>query len=469
MHSANEKLIPFDDLFFSQTDFENPTIFLEGDSKIFYWNPRDGKLELSEINRGRRNFDLDGKSILQNSLKIRLAREPYRNVKISISASWIQHIYGFIDVLPMIAQRFHSGVINSFTNLKRALEKICDTSRRKNGYSLIKCKIDEFTPVQEVGFLNKYPLTSEKFSLQSNPKIPPREVMFKRFYMKGKMLCGWNYRQKRTEVVDVNVVNEKSPQGREKNIFIKLGAIQLNQSCPYWQPYFAYRVEEKVQRDGKIFQCTSAHVSEENFDEDKWKFLQKIPDALTNNSVDSFFETSRGKNAIKYAIQKAIALINFSSRYVEISFTVPIAHCFDLTLDDQVTIHDEKFPGGKISGKVIKTKFFADSQTRKMDVSIACCPVGFVDEYLEKLNEYCDAIKIKTDSCCPAPTDIVKEIEIQNPPEFQEKVLRETPAKNVEDLTSALRHHATKIKISLHPINVVREIVNKIHLKDFNL
>ena len=39
--------IIFDDLFFSEKD--NPTIFLEGSSEIFYWDMATGKMSLSDI------------------------------------------------------------------------------------------------------------------------------------------------------------------------------------------------------------------------------------------------------------------------------------------------------------------------------------------------------------------------------------------------------------------------------------
>ena len=467
-HELEENLIYFDDLFFSETDLKNPTIFLESRSEIFYWNPKNGKLSLSHINFGKRNFDVFGNDILQNSLKVTLSREPYKNVNVTLAASWIQHIGGFVDVFPMIAQKFQLGIINSYTNIKSALEKIGNVSN-KNGYFPINCEVNEIIPRQEVGFFKNYPLISPKFSIKGYQGTSKKDIYFKRFYLDGKIILGWSYKQKRTEEINFNVVNPNIKNGRGKNIYIKLGALQLDKNCPNWNPYNNYRTDAKIIYEGGIFQCTEAHFSNLIFDESKWKFLEKVPDALQNDQLNSFFKTSRGNNAIKYALQKAIALINYSSRYAEINFEVDAKNYFKVTLDDQVTIYDSRFTNGRIIGKVTKIKFIANADRRIMCISIACCPSGNFENYQTKLNDYCQKLQVNEVDCCPKVMDIVTGIEIQNHPEEQEKILAETEFENLENLKSKLRSHATKIKVALHPLSVMREIRNKIKLPNFDL
>ena len=104
-----------------------------------------------------------------------------------------------------------------------------------------------------------------------------------------------------------------------------------------------------------------------------------------------------------------------------------------------------------------------------MHITIGCCPSGNFENYQTKLNDYCEKLQIDELDCCPKVTDIVTGIEIQNPPEEQEKILGETEFKNLENLKSQLRSHTTKIKIALHPFSVMREIRNKIKLPNFNL
>ena len=99
-YEAKNPEIIFDDLFFSEKD--NPTVFLEGSSKIFYWNMSTGKLSLSDINYGERTFEISKQDILRNSTQIKLAREPYGEVRLNLSASWIQKVYGYINLMPMI-------------------------------------------------------------------------------------------------------------------------------------------------------------------------------------------------------------------------------------------------------------------------------------------------------------------------------------------------------------------------------
>jgi hypothetical protein len=272
-HAEEENHILFDDLFFSSRDMKNPTVFLEGDNKIFYWNMKNGELSLSDINRGRRTFDITGNEILAGSLRVRIAREPYKAVNLKLSAGWIQYEYGIIDLLPMMAQKFDCRIINSFTNIKSGIENICNFTH-KNGYGLTHCNIKEINP-NTWGASGAYPLLSPDFYVQENEKADRKKVQFKRFYFDGKLIVNWAYRQKRTEIVNVRVQNPFSVHGREKNLYIRLNAVQLPKKYPGWRHFTYYGCGDKIQYQDGIFECRDPHVSEENFQVEKWNFVQK--------------------------------------------------------------------------------------------------------------------------------------------------------------------------------------------------
>ncbi|MDR0631815.1 MAG: hypothetical protein LBF54_01025 [Holosporaceae bacterium] len=459
-HAAMGDNIPFDDLFFSSRDLKNPTIFLEGSDKIFHWDMRDGQLSLSDVNRGRRNFDVNGNEILQNSIKVRIAREPYRVVNLRVSAGWIQHEYGIIDVIPMIAAKFASGVINSFTNIKSGIEKIFSA---RNGYGLAHCDIKEINP-NVPGLGNGYPMLSPDFCVQKS--TDKQKVQFKRFYFGGKLILNWAYRQKRIEAVNVRILNPSSPHGREKNLYLRLNAIQLPKKRPNWNNFTYYGRSEKIRHGEDVFECMTPHVSGENFEPDKWRFVEKIPDALKNDMSSSFFSTVRGKNAIKYAMQKAIALINYSSRNVEIDFCVEAKKFIFASLDDQITIHDGRFSGGRVSGKILRMRFTGRVDQKVIKFTIGCCAAKLSRSF-DRLNSY--GIDVSDDASTVNPSDIVQKIEIKNTPEEQIDVLSRTVARTSGELKDELRKHATKIRLFLHPLNTARVITREVTLPDFEM
>ncbi|MDR2780979.1 MAG: hypothetical protein LBB21_00765 [Holosporaceae bacterium] len=459
-HSLCGDNILFDDLFFSSQDFSNPTIFLEGKNKIFYWDMKNGKLSLSDINRGRKNFDINGDEILQDSIKVRIAREPYSVVNLKVSASWVQHEYGIIDVLPMIAAKFDRNVINSLTNIKPAIENIFS---EKNGYKLAYCNIREIKS-QEIS--KNYPVISPDFGVQENPDAERKKVKFKRFYFDGKFILNWTYKQKRRENVSVKILNPSSPHGREKNLYLRLNAIQLPKKYPVWNHFTYYGCSDKILYKDSIFECVSPHISAEIFEHDKWMFVQKIPDALTDDMSSSFFATDRGKNAIKYAIQKAIALINYSSRHVEIDFCVEAKNFIFAGLDDQITINDGRFKNGYISGKITKMRFIGDADQKIIKFTIGCCVADLSDNF-DRLNFY--EIDVTEDENKINPADIVRKIEIKNTPEEQIEILSNENARNSSELQSVLKKHGTKIKISLHPLSTTRVVTREVRLPDIEL
>jgi hypothetical protein len=451
-HRRRENNILFDDLFFSSRDLANPTIFLEGGNKIFHWNMKNGELSLSDINKGRKNFVVNSDAILQNSLKVRMAREPYGVINLKISADWVQHEYGMIDLLPMIAEKFERRTINSLTNMKFGLENIF---REKNGYKLTYCNIKE----------NRHSV-SPVFWVQENETAERKKVQFKRFYFDGKLVVNWIYKQKRKETVGVKILNPSSPHGREKNIFLRLNAIQLPKKYPIWNYFTYYGCSDKIQHKGEIWECTSSHVSGENFEQDKWKFIQKIPDALRDDTSSSFFATNRGKNALKYAMQKAIALANYSSRYIEIDFCVEAKKFISVDLRDQITNFDERIKNGSISGKIIRKRFIANADQKIIKFTLGCSAADLSKNF-DDLNSY--KISVSADDNSINPADIVRKIEIKNAPEEQIETLANAHLHNSAELQSLLEEHATKVKLSLHPLNTTRIVAREIQLPDLIL
>ena len=447
----NPKII-FDDLFFSEKD--NPTIFLEGSSKIFYWDMATGKLSLSDINRGERNFKISRKDILKNSTRVKLEREPYGEIRLNLSVSWIQKVFGYIDLMPMISQRFSFNRLNSFTNLAP-----CFRNSSQSGYSLIYNSVKTINP-NGGGVLNRFPEVSNSVKIKNN--LEEKSVHFKRFYFNGKFVLGWEYHQKRTENICVSILDKN--HSRCKDISIKLGAIQLSKNYSRWYAFKNYLCADRVIHEGWIFECDTPHYSNEIFDESKWRRVEKIPDALEDDQLNSFFAIERGKSAIRYALYKMAALMNFSRRYVTINFSLDANKFSDISVNDSITFSD--LYSHPITAKVIQTKLILNNKKRLMNVSVGYSPDN-VSDIFELVKNY--DFEIEPDEDKVEISDIVKNISIENDPETQQDLITSRTFQSESEAMNFLKKYPTKIHVDLHPISQKREIIRNIKLKNLEV
>lgn len=444
----------FDDLFFPTKAENDPTIFLEAENKIFYWNMKNGNLSFSDINIGEKNFDISKKDILKGSTKIRLSREPYGKINLRITASWIQKVRGFIDIIPMIARKFNYNRINSFTDISSGFKNIY-----KDGYSLLYRKIDEINP-NAGNSLNNFPLISAPIKIKQNDK--EQSVNFHRFYYSGKFILSWEYHQKRVESVNVAIIDKKFT--RSKDVSINLNAIQLSKDYPYWSACKNYLVGDKIIFSGYVYECQKAHHSNLEFDQENWKCLNKIPDALEDDTLSSFFATNRGKFCIRYALRKAAALMNYSRRYVIINFCLDANKFWAITVNDQITFID--FFNNSIQAKIIQTKLMMTVNSRIMKITVGYSP-KYSSDIWEKIKNY--QFKVDKNSDQIEMEDIVKDVTVENPPEEQEALMTAEQFSSLSEAKSFLRSHATKIKVALHPLSAKREISNIINLPNLEV
>ena len=446
LHSFQKLDILRDDLFFAENDLKNPTTWLEGSNKIFYWDMKTGKLSLSSIKHGVKTFEISKKDILRDSFKIKFAREPYGKINVHLCAHWIQKIHGFVDLIPVLAKEFRLNKINSFSDLESGIK-----SFSKDGYSVVYRKIEKANP-NNLGILTDYPTTSCDIKINA-PE--PYNVKFRRFYFDGKFIINWEYHQKRKEIVEFSICDKKNV--REKDIYVTFAAIQLGKDYPEWRAYHNYAIGDKVIFDGYVCECVEQNDFEESFNPQHWRKLQRVPDALKNDSAKSFFETERGKNAIAYARQKAIALMNYSRRYITIELCVDANKFHEITVNDDVLLAD--FSENFIRGKVIKTQLVCNSKERLIYLTLGCA----IDQYIDEIS---DPIDVKVDDDNLYLQDIVNEIRIENSPEEQLELLSSQNFRSISEAKNFLRNHATKIRLKLHPISVKREISKTIKLPD---
>lgn len=458
LHTTIDDLIERDDLFYSRADSDNPTTHLEGNNEIFYWDMKSGELKKSHLFRGNKIVVISGDHIMEKSLHIHLARDPYSVINLEVCVSWHQHRSGYLDLFPLIAEKFPYGMVSSYTDIKAALQNFgAHTSlnyQTNHRYEMVYCQIKEKSP-NRAGCLTNYPQISPAINVGTKGA----SVQFKRFYYEGEMIIRWNYRQKITEIVKLRLLNRHHKNGRQKNLRFCLRPICLPREYPHWSPYQHWSAGSCVLHEGYVWKCDQAVSGEKNFTPSKWRKVEKIPDAMPDDSCGSFFATTRGKNAIKYALQRAAALLNYSSRYIELTFTVSANSFPDLSIADSVELHSiPTLPSSTMRGKVIRTCFIADAKRRLLRVTIGCG----IERELDQIKHYSPTIAAPRENFSPA--DIVRRVEIVNLPDAQIAQLQSTRFSTTEEAKKALRKCNTGIRIAMHPQNTRPEILRTIEL-----
>lgn len=446
LHILQQNPIILDDLFYSDEDLKNPTVLLEGSNNIFYWNPSSEKLSLSHINRGSRQLEISPDQILQNSVKVRLAREPYSSISISLSANWIRYQHVAIDIFPWIAQQFQNKHVNSFTDIKANFTKIASSAY---------CNIREINP-NTLGTITNYPTKSCDFSINYGKQ----KCSFKRFYYDGNIIFNLDYSHQMRETVHFKI-KRNTKNIHTKHLNIELKNIQLPKKYQHWKSYVYYCESDFVLENGYTWKCTKSHQSTKEFETEYWEKQSKIPDALSCDSCTSFFATPRGQNSIKYAAQKALALLNYSQRYIEIEFSVQIKDFFDVSLDDEITLKNISNYCEEIHGKVIKKQLVATTKHSFIKVTIGCGKL--LD--MNVLNNWIPKIDITP----MTSNDIVQSVEIINPPEQQIAALKKIDGHPLSELKQTLQKMTTKIKVIMKPENKVSLINRDINLPDITV
>lgn len=96
-----------------------------------------------------------------------------------------------------------------------------------------------------------------------------------------------------------------------------------------------------------------------------------IVDARRN----SYFMTDRGQQSVQNAILRARRKLLVSARAVNITVTTKLAKAANLSLRWNATVHDERLPGGEVTGKV--TEYTLRGRAGRFDATITIgCTIG---------------------------------------------------------------------------------------------
>jgi len=320
-----------------ERDGENPVNVLEGRRDLFFWDPSDGSVGVSNIFKGRRSVDLSD-FILADTLKVNFGDVPLSSVKVDISCEWVQRANGDFDLLPRVAGAFPGGIVNTLTpkalmkNWPKDGDKVGPTKMNRNsGYMVMASKIERVTP-PSTGVLNTYPtLTKEIWGRRLS-----------RAWFDGRLSVYWRYTQKRTEVVRFTLHHDMGHDFRFKGMI---------------------KGREKTLR-----LC-----------------LQNVQGYLNGPDASSFFQMERGKQAILHGVEIAKSHLAGSARCLEVEFQVPLEAALGVGLDHNVVLSVKGLPktfGERIVGKVARYRFDVTYDRQVAWLKVLAVPGGDVADDL---------------------------------------------------------------------------------------
>lgn len=372
----------YDPLF--HKDPENPEAILASQPLCLYWHRHSGKLGLSHAFKHldqSKHWRLESPSYDPQSLSYR-QETPIGSVNITASAQWVQHLDGFMDIAPYIADQFDEKMINTYTG--KAFSNSWPkpgTSLGRSGYRVLYSALEE-TNAPFYAPLKRHRQALTLYHPVPNPQEPWRQDMEKRIarrsWFRGELLIGWHYRQKRKEEISFTLQASLPPEIKEvsqKNLSFSLQKLTQYEDLPSFTPFTIYEPGSTIHFKGKVYQYTGPKDVCLKFAPNLW---QEVPEKTQDFFLaiqDSFFTTPRGIQAFEYALDCAKTYLTWHTRcfYVQAKGSLDWA---PITTHDTAELSDHRLPGGRTEGKVVKYILTLEGASRPIVHLTLACRVG---------------------------------------------------------------------------------------------
>ncbi len=337
---------------------------------IWHFHPTTHEVSLQGLMSGTSTLEMN-QQIIRDSFQQKLAFYPFESITVEVVAEWIQEREGTINLLPLINCRFPNGIISTLTpqSLIQTWPKEGMWVKR-SGYFITKSHL-EVVPPPSTGGLNVYPTLTKKITIDGHP------LRFRRYWLSGVLEMDWQYRQKR----------------RQKVVFI-------------------------VKHDHQ-------HVRQGQGESKKIVLKVRLDDpSVSQNSMDSYFDTPAGKSAILKAFHKSTCFLAASARNLRFKWWMPFNGLVTL---DQMVRFKHPFHDQWIEGKLVEYshRFTIKGWLTQLTVAVTAGiqEVEF-PQTLEIVPEH--PVQGSLEEDCLGFEDFVEYLEIRNGVEEQIRYLQET-------------------------------------------
>lgn len=378
------KVAPFwDPIWFSPESRADPDNVLESRCELWHIDPRTLVVTSSNIVTGEDGtIAVDEGEAFYDSVRVRYGQAPARRVSVQADVSWDQKAKGSLDVTQAVIQAFalaQSGdwrLISSYTGEGLVNNWPKDGASIGGGWSVARGKAEPIffkrLPIQfEASWFlagtENLPtgLPFESFQFDSGFQ-PHGGLVFPLWYMKPTLQLSYDVSRRKGEVLsfemEADVQSVVTDPGDEEVVRLKLSSSEVAEPIDYGG---AKPIDDQRAR--------------------------------------SYFTTTRGKQSIEYLLMLARAHLLSRARCVFIDLEIPLdsAIAADLTCRKNMSLSDERLPGGIAAGKIIEftMQFDGDTGAATCSVTFACTvgkdgaisadpgePTWVEDDYVE--NEY---------------------------------------------------------------------------------
>lgn len=369
------------------TQDQTPWQACVGTFDVPYWDPvvdGEGALRRSNLFDGRTCLDVTD-SVLEDGLTWRLSGRAIRKLRVSLKATWVQRAQGVVPIGHKINQADGGGGQRGLVTYTPGYVM---AQWWRSGHTL---KGGHYT-LQDSELV-----LVEAMSRDMTQDVPGKGVQgIQPARFEARLSVAWRYEQPRQEEVFMVLDNaalkhEDHLDGRVEHLEWQLGDLCHESGLSPWRGDTLYRPGDRVLMHGHIYQCQENHYAGLNFWEDtnKWVNKTKRRAPLPRGDASTFFETERGRLAIRHALRRAKVLLAHSTRSGIVSFRLPFTAGAALTLDHSLILRHPRLPYGGMRGKVVGLHHDLDFKLGKgvTTVTMAVSIAGIVDPGADCLPE----------------------------------------------------------------------------------
>ncbi|TAW65442.1 hypothetical protein ELI15_14200 [Rhizobium ruizarguesonis] len=367
----------YDPVYFSPEASDDPTNVLLATTELWRWDRVTLALERVDMITGRRLFTITAG--LNGSERLTLDVPPKAKTKLRVIAQWTQSANGD-QTNPFMTNR--EVMSYTYKALIEGMSKAGDSIGNAAGWTIADAYVE-----------NVEPLLSKTYnqSFSSIWGATGQQVTVEGRSMNVTMHAHYDYTQPREEVFVATMLT--GVQGilgddREETVEeLTVADITLDTTTPDWlyedgdtlEPK-SYAIGDKVQANGLCWLCVTPHEATEQFtaflfDDDGnqtvqlWQKTAKV--AAVDARVSSFFDTTRGVRATRYAIRRLHRSVQSRARCATIQADVSWMAARDMTCADEARIENRRLPGGQPVGKITYVELRIDGARRSATVKIA--------------------------------------------------------------------------------------------------
>ena len=469
LNDASVDLKPqVDDLFHDDIQTLQPADLLLSQQELFYCDPRNHNIKLSNIFKGSKQKVL-GQNFFYDSFDMKVVNSPVKTVEVEVVAQWVQEFSNRVDVTASILNKTPYGLISTL-NGKTWGDNWWKTGQKLKGsnYSIYFVELNKVTPPR-TGVLNIYPRQSQTFKVMGENKV------LERAWFCPELILSYTYRQKRKETAKFTLqqnLQEGTESSCKKLTFHLQKLIETNQ---VWEPETNYYPGARVINGEYVWQCQVGHKSLDNFEQQYWVRLRRGQHVSEQATKNTFFTNTRGAKALNYAYRIAQAHLANSARAVCISLRGKLEDLYDISTDHSLTITDSRIPGKTVTGKVYSYDICVDGPTgtRYVEVKLLLSVGGVADAagVIEQVFDYCEASYVEVDpsdlyegfkgweySVAPQgldnplyynSEDFVEYVEVSNDGARQNQLLLNKEFESTTDLNKFLNNNTTHVAFKL--------------------